>query len=114
MNLVRIMGPSPWSRLHDAIRPVGFAIGFIGLGAIADGVYNGTAKLPWLHQQAAELHVAKTVTIPKLKKATHCEAVRGDKASMVAQQAIASVEQEDIPTPDPSAIPSDDCPHPKP
>jgi len=64
-----------WSRASILTKKVGFAIGFIALGAIGDGVVNSTAKLPWLHQQAAavaplkhqvdQLHCEKDVAVYK-------------------------------------------------
>ncbi len=65
-----------------------------------------------LGQKQAEVHKLNTVIIPKLKAANHCEAARGDKAAAVATQAIKSAVLDAVPIPSPSAIPSDNCPHP--
>lgn len=95
-----------WEDVQRKVRAGGLALGFVGVGAALDGVYNGTAKLPWLHQQAAELRVAKAVEIPKLKAVAHCEHVRADVSEDMLKEAAAGDK------PDPDNIPAD-CPHPK-
>lgn len=66
-----------------------------------------------LGDQKAQVHKLKTVDIPKLKAAKNCEAVRGDKAAAVANDAIKGALSVSAPIPSPADIPPDNCPHPK-
>lgn len=95
-----------WIEIQKRTQSIGLAIGIFGLGVWADGIYNGTAKLPWLHQQAAELRAVKVVEIPKLKAAAHCEHVRANVSQELLEDAAkgAAPSEADIPA---------DCPHPK-
>lgn len=95
------LGPSPWSRIQCALRHIGFAGGFIALGVWGDGIVNGTAKLPWLHQQVAVLHKVQTAEVPALKAEAGCEHWRATTTAQLALQPTVV---------DPSDIPKD-CPH---
>jgi hypothetical protein len=71
--LTSAIGPSPWTKIQAVVKPVGLALGFIGLGVWIEAVHDGTAKLPFLQQQAATLNVVEHKTLPdtlgKLAKA---------------------------------------------
>ncbi len=91
-----------WEELQRRAKLTGFAIGFFGLGVWADGIYNGTAKLPWLHQQAAVLHTVQTQVMPSLKAEARCEHKRAETVEGLALQPSV-VYPDDLPA---------DCPHP--
>ena len=101
MMLEERLGPTPWACIQDVTKRAGFAVGFIAIGVWGDGVYNGTAKLPWLHQQAATLRTVQTKVIPALKAEAGCEHWRADVTTDLAKQPVIV---------DPSQIPKD-CPH---
>lgn len=65
-----------WTKTRDRVKNVGLALGFFALGVWADGIYNHTAKLPWLHQQAAAVQpLKKELKQTKQKEAQeHCDA----------------------------------------
>lgn len=92
-----------WELLQHRIKMLGFAAGFFGLGVWADGVYNGTAKLPWLHQQAAVLNKVQTQVVPALKAEAGCEHWRAETDEKLALQSTVV---------DPSKLPLD-CPKAK-
>ncbi len=90
-----------WEELQRRAKLTGFAIGFFGLGVWADGIYNGTAKLPWLHQQAAVLNKVQTQVVPSLKAEVHCEHKRAETVKSLALQPNI-IAPDDLPA---------DCPH---
>lgn len=100
-----IIGNNPWTKIHDLVKPAGFAVGFIALGAVGQSFDDGSAKIPWLHQQAATLHTVQTVTLPKLAAVAGCQTKRAQVATKEA--AIANAEGTDV---DLAAIPN--CPKP--
>lgn len=65
-----------------------------------------------LHQKEAALQHVQAVDLPQLKGALNCEAVRGDRASVVASTAIVANAVEGVRVPSPAEIPKDNCPHP--
>lgn len=80
ITLTRPIGDNPWTRIHDLAKPIGFALGFIALGATGQAIYDGSAKIPWLHQQALALHTVQTVTLPKLASFAGCQTKRANIA----------------------------------
>lgn len=90
------LGPTPWTRIQCAFRKGGIGLGMIALGAWGDGIFNGTAKLPWLHQQAAVLHDVQTSEVPALKAEAGCERWRGDVNQDLALRPT-MVQQSDLP-----------------
>lgn len=102
LSISRVEDGISWGSLQSRVKAIGFAAGFFGLGVWADGVYNGTAKLPWLHQQAATLNKVQTAVLPALKAEAGCEHWRADTATSLALQPTVV---------DPAQIPQD-CPHP--
>lgn len=102
LSMERMESGINWSALQRRIKMFGIAAGFFGLGVWADGIHAGTAKLPWLHQQAATLHVVQTQVVPALKAEAGCEHWRAATTTQLALQPV---------TVSPSQIPLD-CPHP--
>ena len=78
MIFAEMIGDSPWSKIHDATKKIGFALGFIALGAIGQSVMDQSTKLPWLHQQAAVAYKLKAITLPNLAAAAGCQEKRAD------------------------------------
>ena len=91
-----------WELLQNRVKIVGLAAGFFGIGVWAEAIHDGSAKLPWLHQQAAVLSKVQP-EVSQLKGARACEEWRANTASQLAKQPIMV---------DPSQIPKDYCPHP--
>lgn len=108
-------GPFGWFSFErrNWIASVGLAFVFgFGLG---NGHTTQTAiqeVSQQLDQKAAQLHRVQTVDLPKLRAANHCEAIRGDRAAALAQQAIKGAVMESERIPDAREVPVDNCPHP--
>lgn len=84
-------------------------LALILLGWMAGSAYHGTSVLT---QKAVKLETVQRVEIPKLKAAVRCEDARGDKATVVAKQAIKGAVLENERIPDAKELPADNCAHP--
>lgn len=93
-----------WTRVSNLAKPIGAAFVFIALGAMGQSIIDKSTSLPWLHQQAAELHKVQTVDVPKLKSAVGCQARRADEATKMAASPTIQ-DTADLPVcPPPSAV----------
>lgn len=109
-------GVSSWLTLERrnwiALVVVGSLGGFgLGNGHTTQGAVQNVSQQ--LGQKSAQIHKLQTVDIPKLRAAVHCEGRRADTATVVAKQAIRGALVDSAPVPPPSALPKDNCPHPK-
>lgn len=94
-----------WTNLQASARSGGIGLALIAVGALGQSIYDGSAKLPWLHQQAAVAHKLQTVDLPKSKAHAECEHKR---ANIAEDTAVKSEEGHDVNL---DVIP--DCPEPK-
>lgn len=70
----------PWTKIHNLLKPAGIAAASFALGVWVQSIHDGSASIPWLHQQAAALHQAQTVTIPNLAAVGGCQEKRANIA----------------------------------
>lgn len=84
-------------------------IALVLIGWFGSSAYHGTLLL---HQEEKTLQHVRAVDIPKLKAAANCEALRGDRAAVLAGEAIVAATVDGTRVPSPKEIPRDNCPHP--
>lgn len=92
------------NRAEEVDHTVGKAVSYCGAalaGWLACSAYYGTLHLK---------HV-ETVELPKAVAVAKCEGTRGDRAAVVAGQAIVGAVVDGARIPSPAEIPKDNCPH---
>lgn len=82
-----------WSSIHDNTKTIVGALALISLGAAGQSIVDKSAKLPWLHQQAAVAQHDQAVVIPKISAVAGCQTFR---AKVAAGEAKASEAGADV------------------
>lgn len=79
-TLDAVYGDSPWTKISNLLKPASIGMACFALGMWAQSIHDGSASIPWLHQQAAAFHKVQTVTLPKLAAVAGCQQKRADIA----------------------------------
>lgn len=65
-----------WTKLQKNAFLIGTFLVGVSVGAMGQSALDKSPQIPWLHQQAAEVHHLQTKVIPKLADAAGCQTAR--------------------------------------